>query len=216
MTRRWAEAPLWAWSLFVAASLLLLGLSLSGRIGVSPYEATGFTTGLASVWLMKVDSPVNWPVGIVNAGAYAVLFFRDRLYGDGSLNVVFLLSGLLGWIWWTRRGPVAVPGIRRATGVERLVGSLVSLAGAAALTPYFIHLGNPAPLLDSATTALSLFGQWLLMRRALENWWLWIAADLVYVPLYLSRGFRLTALLFALYLVLAALGEREWRAKLRA
>ena len=214
MSRRWAELPLWVWSIFGFVSVVLIGLSATARVPVSLYEAIGFTTGIASVWLMKVGSWVNWPIGIVNASVYAVLFLNDRLLGDGSLAVFYVASGFIGWMWWTVRGPGATPKIRRANPRELWIGTAIALAGAALLTPYFLHKGDPAPLLDSVVTAFSVLGQWLLMRRAIENWWLWIAADLVAVPLFWSRNFHLTAILYALYLVLAVLGLLEWQAQM--
>lgn len=216
MTRRWAELPLWAWTLFGLLSVALIGLSLSGRISVSIYEAIGFTAGLASVWLMKVGSPFNWPMGVVYAGSYAVLFLRDQLWGDGSLMVVYVVTGFIGWLWWTWRGPGQVAAIRRASIVEIALGFNLGVIGALLMYSTFVRSGNPAPALDAVTTALSLVGQWLLMRRALENWLFWLVADAIYVPLYISRGFHVTAVLYALYFVLAVMGWREWSRTLGA
>ena len=69
---------------------------------------------------------------------------------------------------------------------------------------------------DAVTTILSLVAQYLLCRKRIENWWFWIAADLIYVPLYLQRALPLTALLYAGFLVLCGLGLRAWRHSLRS
>ncbi|MER3495683.1 MAG: hypothetical protein C4320_01980, partial [Armatimonadota bacterium] len=100
--RRYARLPLWSWviAFFVSAALMIL--SVLGRVAISPYEAVGFTFGVLSVWLMVVGSVANWPVGLVTAAAYAVLFYRDRLWGDGSLQIFYIVSGAIGWYWWTR------------------------------------------------------------------------------------------------------------------
>ena len=211
--------PLWAWTLFGLFSVVLIGFSAAGSINVGSstvtlYEAVGFTAGIASVWLMRVGSPWNWPVGIIYSGALAILFLRDRLWGDGSLMVVYILTGLVGWLWWTWRGPGEVPKIRRAKPGELAIGIVAGIAGAAAMYSTFVRTGNPAPALDAVTTALSLVGQWLLMRRAFENWIFWLVADAIYVPLYISRGFYPTAVLYAIFFVLAIFGYRDWRAKL--
>jgi nicotinamide mononucleotide transporter len=72
-----------------------------------------------------------------------------------------------------------------------------------------------APFWDSFTTILCLAAQYLLCRKRVENWFFWIAADVIYVPLYLSRELPLTALLYALFLALCLIGVRAWTATLK-
>jgi nicotinamide mononucleotide transporter len=79
-----------------------------------------------------------------------------------------------------------------------------------------LHTDSTVPGWDGATTAASLAAQWLMSRRVLANWSLWIAVDLVYVPLYVYKELYATAGLYALYLVLCLLGLRDWRRELRA
>jgi nicotinamide mononucleotide transporter len=97
---------------------------------------------------------------------------------------------------------------RIGPGLLALVGVVLTLG----MWERGIAIHDAAPLLDALTTALSLLAQWLLMRRQLENWLLWIAADLVYVPLYLSKDLPLTAMLYALFLLMCLRGLGGWRA----
>jgi nicotinamide mononucleotide transporter len=90
------------------------------------------------------------------------------------------------------------------------------LCAGAALTTLMWHggilLNGAAPALDAITTGLSVVAQWLLMRRFIENWYIWIVADIIYVPMYFSRGLTLTAVLYAIFLLMCVRGLIEWRA----
>jgi nicotinamide mononucleotide transporter len=78
-----------------------------------------------------------------------------------------------------------------------------------------VWVNDAAPLWDAMTTVLSLAAQYLLCRKRFENWWFWIAADVIYIPLYLSRQLPLTAVLYAVFLVMCLVGVREWSRSLR-
>lgn len=81
----------------------------------------------------------------------------------------------------------------------------------AALTLVLARAGDSAPFWDALTTALSLAAQWLLNTKRIETWWFWIAADLVYVPLYLAKDLYLTGAVYVLFLVMCLAGLRAWR-----
>src|SRR5215212_8161014 len=93
----------------------------------------------------------------------------------------------------------------------RLLGvAAFVVAGTAALTLFFRYVNDSAPFLDAFTTALSLGAQYLLNRKAVENWWLWMTADVVYIYLYAARGLHLTAVLYLVFLCLCVAGLRSW------
>jgi nicotinamide mononucleotide transporter len=98
---------------------------------------------------------------------------------------------------------------------ERAAVVGVSTVAAAALTWWFVRIGDASPGLDALTTVLSLGAQWLLNRKRIENWLLWMTADVLYVWLYLARHLYLTAVLYAIFIVLCLLGLRQWRAAMR-
>src|SRR5436853_6883511 len=79
-----------------------IALLAAGRS--SPLEAFGFVTGVICVWLAAKEHVWNWPIGLVNAGAYAFVFLRERLFADAGLQVVYVILGALGWFWWIFRG----------------------------------------------------------------------------------------------------------------
>jgi nicotinamide mononucleotide transporter len=80
------------------------------------------------------------------------------------------------------------------------------------LTWWFVRIGDASPALDALTTVLSLVAQWLLNRKRLENWLFWITADVAYVWLYVARRLHLTAVLYAIFVILCLVGLRRWRA----
>nr|MBP9948383.1 nicotinamide mononucleotide transporter [Vicinamibacteria bacterium] len=98
-----------------------------------------------------------------------------------------------------------------ASAVEKGVVAAAVVAGTLILWRTLHSVGGSATFWDAWTTCLSLGAQWLLTRKRLETWHLWVLVDIVYVPLYVSRGLNLTALLYAVFLVMAVMGLRHWR-----
>jgi nicotinamide mononucleotide transporter len=182
-------------------------------MALSPVEVAGFLTGGASVWLAVRASVWTWPVGIASNGAFLVLFVEARLFADSALQLVYVVLSLGGIAYWLRGGggrthaPIRTVGAREAAAV-----AAVAAAGAYAATVYLRSVGDGAPLLDATTTCLSLAATYLQVKKLLESWYVWIAADLVYVPLYVAKDLPLTAVLYALFLALCVRGLVTWRA----
>ena len=186
-------------------------------MAISWTELVGSLTGLVCVWLVARASLWNWPLGIANTLLYLVVFLRAKLYGDALLQVVFTALNAYGWWSWTHadgeRGELPV---RRATQAELVIAAGVSLAGTAGAALALAHgTDSPVPLWDASVLVLSLVATWAQARKWLESWWLWIAVDVISVPLYLNRQLYPTALLYALFLGLCVMGLREWARLLR-
>ncbi|MBP9946463.1 MAG: nicotinamide mononucleotide transporter [Vicinamibacteria bacterium] len=183
------------------------------RLGhASLLEGVSFVTGAACVWLTVRANIWNFPIGLVNTATFSVVFFEARLYGDAALQVVYFVLGLVGWYLWLFGG-VHRTALRvvRASAMERAVVAAAVIGGTLVLWRTLHSVGGSASFWDAWTTCLSLGAQWLLTRKRLETWHLWILVDIVYVPLYISRGLNLTALLYAVFLVMAVMGLRHWR-----
>src|SRR4051794_36243934 len=158
------------------------------------------------------ESIWNWPVGLANNVFFLVLFLRGRLFADSGLQVVYFVLGLWGWWNWAHGGEQrGVLRISRASRVDWAAVAVFAVGGTWALRLLLVRVQGAAPFWDALTTVLSLNAQYLLTRKRLENWWLWIAADVIYVPLYVSRRLPLTAVLYAVFLALCVMGLREWR-----
>jgi nicotinamide mononucleotide transporter len=175
-------------------------------------ESAGFATGAASVWLAVRQSPGNWPFGVANAVILFVLFFRHRLYGDMALQVLFAAICLLGWYRWLFGGvghsPLRVTRISRAGALAYAAAGVVATA---VFTPYLRSINDASPLLDALTTVLSVEAQYLMTRKVIEHWLVWMVADVIYIWLYADRGLYVTGLLYVVFFAMCVAGWRDWR-----
>ena len=187
-------------------------VSLFG-LAATPLELVSFVLSVLTVLLNIRRNHWAWLFAIVSSAAYGVVFFRSRLYGDMALQVVFIVVSVWGWHSWLRGG--AAHGALQVTGLDG-AGWRMSLAGWAVgfvLLAYFLKTwtDTDVPHADGFLTAGSLVGQVLLSRKKVENWHVWIAVDILYVGLYLYKNLVLTAILYALFVVMAVIGLRTWR-----
>jgi nicotinamide mononucleotide transporter len=179
-------------------------------------EILGFATGLACVVLVVRQKIANFPIGIASNVFFLISFARHRLYGDAGLQIVYVALGFYGWYSWLyggqRRKQLEVA---TASPRVRLAIAFLIVLGTQLLMFTLYASGGSAPILDALTTMLSLAAQLLLNRKYIENWYLWITADVLYIIMYLQRGLNLTALLYAVFLMLCLVGLQQWRRELQ-
>jgi nicotinamide mononucleotide transporter len=187
---------------------------------VSWVEVLGFGSGALCVWLVARQHIANWPIGIANNLFFILLFTGAGLYADAGLQVVYIALALFGWWSWLRGGPEAAAGrLSVSSSDARTWWVLVpaTLAATAVLTLWLDRAtDSTVPFWDALTTALSLAATYGQCRKKVESWYLWIAADVVYVPLYAHKGLYLTALLYVGFMALCVVGLRNWRAEYAA
>ena len=187
-----------------------------GQDAVSWAELLGFVTGAVGVWLTVRANIWNFPVGLANNLFFLALFWAARLYADASLQIVYLAFGVFGWWEWlhggTRRSRRTM-GNARPWVVWSLLLAVVPVTWA--LTVVLTRAADIAPFWDALTTALSLAAQWLLNLKQFENWGFWIAADVVYIPLYFVKVLYLTAIVYVIFLGLCVTGVRAWRGQMK-
>jgi nicotinamide mononucleotide transporter len=178
----------------------------------SSLEGVAAAFGVVSVFLSTRQNIWSWPTAIVNVALYTVVFFQGRLYGQMGLQPIYLALSVYGWYQWLHGGEQrTVLQVSRAS--PRLLGGLLLLNGAGwiALAALLRQTDAALPWLDALLTTTSLVAQWMMTRKILENWILWIAVDVVYVPMFISQRLYATAMLYAAFLVLAVMGLVEWR-----
>jgi nicotinamide mononucleotide transporter len=176
-------------------------------------EWTAAILSAVSVYLSARENIGAWPTSIAGVALYAYVFFHQGLYSSAGLQLVFLGLSIYGWYQWLyggeRHSRLRVTRSSARVWLVCAVGGLAfwwMLARLTSLLP-----GVALSTLDSGLATLSVLAQWMLTRKILENWILWIVADLVYVPMFLSQKLYPTAALYVVLLVLATMGYVQWR-----
>jgi nicotinamide mononucleotide transporter len=185
---------------------------------VSPIEVAGFVTGALCVWLVARQNPWNWPIGIANNIAFLVLFWGSGLYADSGLQIVYMALAVYGWWAWVRGGDQhSALHVSRTTTPQWVWLAVAGVLGTGLLHWVLVTFTeSTVPFWDAVTTVLSLLATWGQARKKVECWWLWIAADVIYVPLYAYKELYLTAVLYVGFMVLCVLGLRNWTKDLRS
>lgn len=200
------------------AALLEAPLFTIVNAPVSTAELLGFVTGAACVWLVAKQHLLNWPIGIANNLFFIYLFVAHGLYAEVGLQVVFITMSIYGWIVWARGGGQA-PELPVSRTPMSVMGPLLG-AGLACWMALTWLLGtytdSTVPIWDALATSLSLVATFGQARKQVECWYFWILTDLISVPLYVSKGLNLTAVLYVGFLALCVMGLFEWRRELTA
>lgn len=176
-------------------------------------ELLGFLTGVANVWMLARQNIWNWPVGLANNAIYTAVFLNSGLYGDAGLQGVFMVLAAYGWWNWTRRASIDAKLIVRRTAPSTWSWLLPVTAMGAIGLRFFLrrYTDSTVPGWDGLTTAISLAATYGQCKKLIESWWLWILADLIYIPLYIYKGLWLTSALYVVFMILCVVGLHEWR-----
>lgn len=175
-------------------------------------EVFGFITGAFCVWLQVKENIWGWPIGIANNLVYSAVFFSAKLYADMGLQVVYITISVYGWWNWLHHQPSKKALIRRLGPIEG-----ASVATAVVLSAVFLrwllahYTDSNVPFWDGTTTAISLAAQYMLGRKHLENWLVWIGVDVIYIGLYIYKHLYLTSFLYFVFLLMCVAGYVQWR-----
>ncbi len=188
-------------------------IDLLGFITTNPLELISFVLSIMTVVLNIRRLHWAWLFAIVSSATYAVVFYNARLYGDMGLQGVFIAVSFWGWYQWLHGGASKAPlAVTTCTPRGWLYSAIGWAIGFAILALFLKHFTDTdVPNTDGFLTAGSLVGQVLLSRKKVENWIVWIIVDILYVGLYVYKGLMLTAVLYGLFVLLAAIGLYVWR-----
>jgi nicotinamide mononucleotide transporter len=189
-------------------------------------EIFGAAAGIIYVFLEIRQNIWLWPVGIVTSAVYVVVFFTSKFYADMGLQVYYVLISFYGFYVWRfgvgtgKKREAQVPPEEKIKPLK-VSRTPVKIAFRLAVLYVVLHgvmwyiLANftdsPVAFWDSFTTAVSVIATWMLARKYIEHWMLWVVVNIVSMILYIYKGLYPTTVLFMVYTVMAVVGYREWR-----
>jgi nicotinamide mononucleotide transporter len=193
-------------------------------------ELIGTIVGIIYLWLEYKASIHLWIAGIIMPAIYIFVYYDAGLYADFGINIYYLLVAVYGWIMWKYGGKIRrlVSSKSNKTEITRELPitfmprkhiiPLMVVAIAVFLLIAFILIrftDSNVPLLDSFTTALSIIAMWMLARKYIEQWWVWVIVDLVSAGLYIYKELYFTSALYLLYAIIAIFGYWKWKSMMK-
>lgn len=175
-------------------------------------EIVGTIIGFVYLWQEVKASIWLWLTGIVMPAIYTVVFYKSGLYADFGIQVYYIVAALYGFLFWKfgKKQDKPLPIVH--TSVRQ--GVILFLITVLVFIPIYLILtkftDSTVPFYDSATTALSIVALWMLAKKHVEQWFVWIAVDAVSSALYFYKGIYFTAVLYAVYTVVAIYGYKKW------
>jgi nicotinamide mononucleotide transporter len=165
---------------------------------------------LCVVYIVK-ENIWNFPVGIANNIFFIVLFYEAALYADMGLQVIYILLAMIGLYAWKYGGKNKTDLVVHMSSYKELAAVVVFiLVSTYFMTQYLTSINDSFPFWDALTTCMSLGAQWLLNFKRIENWIIWMLADIIYIWLYIQKNLNLTALLYVVFFCLCAIGLYIW------
>jgi len=178
----------------------------------TPLELAANIMTALCIFLAGRNNIHTWWTGIVSSALFGVLFFNNQLYADATLQVFFLITGVIGWIGWNAKNDNGVLKITN-TPSDQLVTYLVSAILVAVAYGMLLHKFTDAyaPFVDSVVLTMSVVGQFMLMRKRIESWGIWLIVNTISVPLFWSRELYLTSILYGFFWINAIVSYFQWR-----
>ena len=180
-------------------------------------ELLGSLFGLLYIVLSIKQNIWCWPVGLITSALYIYVFFITKFYADMGLQVYYLVVSIYGWYFWMFGGKSKKPDdlkisrVNLPLSIYLILATFVLFGGIAYLLVHFTD--SEIPYWDAFTTAGSFIATWMLARKIIEHWLIWIIVDAVSLGLYIYKGLYATVILFAVYTILAIAGYIEWKKK---
>lgn len=181
-------------------------------------EAFVFVFGIASVVFAKKENILVFPTGLIATVISVYLLYKAEYFGDMMMNFYYSIMSIYGWYNWSRKkeDTILVP-ISRTNTQEKIIGVLLGIG--TMIVTYVVYLAfdyeiKTANYIDIFTSGLFFTGMWYMANKKLENWTLWIVADLITVPLYAYRGLGMLSLQYFIFTILAIQGYIAWKKSL--
>jgi nicotinamide mononucleotide transporter len=178
-------------------------------------ELLGAILGVIYVFFSIRQNILTWPVGLLSSILYVWIFFNSKLYADMGLQMYYVFISIYGWYEWLKgnqdnaREKLEVNRLNLKLGILLIVISLI-IFGMIWLI-LINYTDSQVPVADSLATSLSIVATWMLARKILENWLVWIFVDAFSIGLFIYKGLLPTVILFVVYTIMAVVGFVEWK-----
>jgi len=185
-------------------------------IWANKIEVLGAILGLLYIFFSIRQHILTWPTGLFTSLLYTLVFFESGFYADMGLQVYYVAISIYGWYYWVKgtkkneqNNRVPVTSIPQ----QLILKSILATAAIYAILLFVLirFTDSTVPIMDSLTTALSITATWMLAKKYIEHWLIWIFVDLVSAGLYVYKGLCPTVILFIVYTIMAGLGYIEWK-----
>lgn len=178
-------------------------------------EVLGAVTGLIYLYLEIKQNIWLWPLGIITSAFYIYVFFTSKFYADMGLQVYYLVISIYGWWHWLYGGdPLGKEELPIGrTSLKIWVNLfLVSIALFGVMAFVLVNFtDSPVPYGDAFVTALSITATWMLARKLIEQWWIWVVVNIVSLGLFIWKELYPTSILFFFYFTMAVVGYYQWK-----
>lgn len=188
-------------------------------------EILGAISGLLYLYFAIRQKIWLWPLGLITSALYVYVFYGERLYADMGMNIYYVVISIYGWYYWLHgSGSQETNTLRISTLTQKLVVILLIIT--ACIYVVLVYMLKKLPELlnvevsellywDAFTTAASIVATWMLARKIIQHWLIWIVVDAVSLGLYVYKGMYPTVVLFLVYTLMAFKGYIEWKKNLQ-
>jgi len=185
-------------------------------------EIIAVVFGVLSVWYAHKENIWVFPLGIINVVIYVYICISARLYANAGINVVYFITNVYGWYMWSRTNENEETLQISRNSTQRNILWLLAAFVLYGLIVWILrmshhsdvdYLNSILPWIDGLNTSFFLCATFLMAMKKIENWLFWIAGNVISIPVYFSQGLYFTSLQYAIFLVIAIMGWREWRAR---
>lgn len=178
-------------------------------------EAIAFVFGIASVWYAKKEDILVYPTGLIATTITVYLLYKAAYFGDMMMNFYYSVMSIYGWWNWSRttNDSISLP-ISRTTFREKIIGLVLILITMIVTYGVYSYFKNEILLenyIDIFTSGIFFTAMWFMANKKLENWTLWIFADIITIPLYAYRGLGMLSLQYLIFTILAIQGYFAWK-----
>ena len=192
-------------------------------LNTSVLEFVAVVFGLLSVWFARKENILVYPTGIISVVLYVIICFNVKLYADAGINFYYFIMSVYGWYCWAKKKDKPVLHITSCSRRDWTF-SAVLFAGSLVVIILLLKVfkkddaeywATIVPYVDTFVTAVFIAGMWMMARKKIENWILWIVGDAISIPLFIYKGLAFTGFQFMVFLVLAVMGYISWSKTLR-